>query len=92
MDIGSSPRRIYALTRLSYFAEIFKVDQVTSVPYQSVCRLIFLISLSCKYSIFEHMQTSSSGAPEHPRIQLIQNGTLISVQFGDAVALCARGP
>lgn len=36
-------------------------------------------------------QTLSSGAPEHPRIQLVQNGALISVQFGDAVALCARG-
>ena len=27
----------------------------------------------------------------HPRIQLIFNGALVSVQFGDAVALCARG-
>jgi nuclear pore complex protein Nup133 len=27
----------------------------------------------------------------HPRIQLIQGGLLISIQFGDAVAICARG-
>ena len=27
----------------------------------------------------------------HPRIQSIHNGALIAVQFGDAVALCARG-
>jgi nuclear pore complex protein Nup133 len=27
----------------------------------------------------------------HPRIQLLLEGILISVQFGDAVALCARG-
>ena len=27
----------------------------------------------------------------HPRIQLTFNGALVSVQFGDAVALCARG-
>jgi len=27
----------------------------------------------------------------HPRIQLIFNGALVSVQFGDAVAICARG-
>ncbi|KIM87137.1 hypothetical protein PILCRDRAFT_64451 [Piloderma croceum F 1598] len=69
MDVGSHPRRIYALIRLSYLADVFKVDEVRSVPYQS---------------------TSSSGAPEHPRIQLIQDGALICVQFGDAVALCAR--
>ncbi|KAF7967089.1 hypothetical protein HWV62_35891 [Athelia sp. TMB] len=69
MDIGSQPRRIYALIRLSHLVEVFKVDHVNSVPYQS---------------------TLSSGAPEHPRIQLIQDGALISVQFGDAVALCAR--
>jgi nuclear pore complex protein Nup133 len=27
----------------------------------------------------------------HPRIQLILGGVLVVVQFGDAVALCARG-
>ncbi len=27
----------------------------------------------------------------HPRIQLVYGGSIISVQFGDAVALCARG-
>jgi nuclear pore complex protein Nup133 len=27
----------------------------------------------------------------HPRIQLILGGAIVVVQFGDAVALCARG-
>ncbi|KAJ7940617.1 Non-repetitive/WGA-negative nucleoporin C-terminal-domain-containing protein [Mycena leptocephala] len=68
MDVGGV-RRIYALIRLSYLGEVFKVDGVRNVPYQS---------------------TSASGAPVHPRIQVLLDGQLISVQFGDAVALCAR--
>ncbi|KAJ6547586.1 hypothetical protein B0H19DRAFT_1266498 [Mycena capillaripes] len=68
MDIGGV-RRIYALVRLSYLGEVFKVDGVRNVPYQS---------------------TSTSGAPVHPRIQVLLDGQLISIQFGDAVALCAR--
>ncbi|KAF8212214.1 hypothetical protein K438DRAFT_1708496 [Mycena galopus ATCC 62051] len=68
MDIGGI-RRIYALIRLSYLGEVFKVDGVRNVPYQS---------------------TSASGAPVHPRIQVLLDGQLVSVQFGDAVALCAR--
>ncbi|KAJ7172457.1 methyltransferase type 11 [Mycena filopes] len=69
MDVGGGVRRIYALIRLSYLGEVFKVDGVQNVPYQS---------------------TSTSGAPVHPRIQVLLDGQLISVQFGDAVALCAR--
>ncbi|KAJ6502530.1 hypothetical protein C8R45DRAFT_622368 [Mycena sanguinolenta] len=68
MDVGGI-RRIYALVRLSYLGEVFKVDGVQKVPYQS---------------------TSASGAPVHPRIQVLLDGQLVSVQFGDAVALCAR--
>ncbi|KAF7363465.1 Methyltransferase type 11 [Mycena sanguinolenta] len=68
MDVGGI-RRIYALVRLSYLGEVFKVDGVQKVPYQS---------------------TSASGAPVHPRIQVLLEGQLVSVQFGDAVALCAR--
>jgi nuclear pore complex protein Nup133 len=89
MDIGAHPRRIYAVVRLSYLADAFKVDKVTSVPYQSV-RLPIPIPPRM-HPNHVNAQTSSSGAPEHPRIQLIQNGALICVQFGDAVALCARG-
>lgn len=37
------------------------------------------------------IQTSSSGAPMHPRIQSVRDGALIAIQFGDAIALCARG-
>ncbi|KAK0500496.1 hypothetical protein EDD18DRAFT_1307884 [Armillaria luteobubalina] len=36
-----------------------------------------------------YQSTSSSGAPMHPRLQLIQDGKLIAIQFGDAMALCA---
>ncbi|KAK0204765.1 hypothetical protein DFS33DRAFT_1322617 [Desarmillaria ectypa] len=36
-----------------------------------------------------YQSTSSSGAPMHPRLQLIQDGKLIVIQFGDAIALCA---
>ncbi|KAJ7905514.1 Non-repetitive/WGA-negative nucleoporin C-terminal-domain-containing protein [Mycena olivaceomarginata] len=68
MDVGGV-RRMYALIRLSYLGEVFKVDGVRKVPYQS---------------------TSASGAPVHPRIQVLLDGQLVSVQFGDAVALCAR--
>ncbi|KAJ7109426.1 hypothetical protein C8R44DRAFT_634983 [Mycena epipterygia] len=67
MDVGI--RRVYALIRLSYLGDVFKVHGVRNVPYQS---------------------TSASGAPVHPRIQVLLDGQLISVQFGDAVALCAR--
>jgi nuclear pore complex protein Nup133 len=35
MDVGAV-RRIYALIRLSYLGEVFKVDGVRNVPYQSV--------------------------------------------------------
>lgn len=68
MDVGGI-RRVYALIRLSYLGDVFKVEGVRNVPYQS---------------------TSASGAPVHPRIQVLLNGQLISIQFGDAVALCAR--
>ncbi|KAK0193758.1 Non-repetitive/WGA-negative nucleoporin C-terminal-domain-containing protein [Armillaria mellea] len=36
-----------------------------------------------------YQSTSSSGAPMHPRLQLIQDGKLVAIQFGDAIALCA---
>lgn len=46
MDIGSQPRRIYALIRLSHLVEVFKVDHVNSVPYQSVCSRPFLLDMA----------------------------------------------
>ncbi len=27
----------------------------------------------------------------HPRLQLIQDGKLVAIQFGDAITLCATG-
>ncbi|KAF5377077.1 hypothetical protein D9757_007737 [Collybiopsis confluens] len=37
-----------------------------------------------------YQSTSTSGAPMHPRIQILPNGLLVSIQFGDAVVLCGR--
>ncbi|THU89518.1 hypothetical protein K435DRAFT_969042 [Dendrothele bispora CBS 962.96] len=68
MDV-SNVKRIYALVQFSLIGDMFRVESVKSVPYQS---------------------TFSSGAPMHPRIQLLPEGLLASVQFGDAVVLCAR--
>nr|GAT53189.1 methyltransferase type 11 [Mycena chlorophos] len=67
--ISVEARRIYALLQLSYLSDVFRVDAVRDVPYQS---------------------TSASGAPMHPRVQVLLDGQLVSVQFGDAVALCSR--
>lgn len=44
MDVALQPRRIYVLIRVSYFASMFKVDSVSSVPYQSVSNIIILIN------------------------------------------------
>ncbi|KAG9226276.1 hypothetical protein CCMSSC00406_0003155 [Pleurotus cornucopiae] len=40
--------------------------------------------------IVPYQSTSASGAAMHARIQLISDGTLVTVQFGDVVAMCAR--
>lgn len=39
-------RRIYALAHLSSLDETFQVERVKSVPYQSVCTLLFIAYLS----------------------------------------------
>ncbi|EKM55617.1 uncharacterized protein PHACADRAFT_256352 [Phanerochaete carnosa HHB-10118-sp] len=36
-----------------------------------------------------YQSTSSSGAPMHARMQLLLEGSMIAIQFGDTVALCA---
>uniref|UniRef100_A0A0W0FLK8 Uncharacterized protein n=1 Tax=Moniliophthora roreri TaxID=221103 RepID=A0A0W0FLK8_MONRR len=69
-----SIRRIYALVQLAVMGDTFKLESVRGIPYQST----------------DVLQTSSSGAPMHPRIQLLPDGLLVTIQFGDAVALCAR--
>ncbi|EPQ58276.1 hypothetical protein GLOTRDRAFT_57100 [Gloeophyllum trabeum ATCC 11539] len=43
-----------------------------------------------KVAIVPYQTTSSSGAPMHARMKLLASGELMAVQFGDAVALCAR--
>ncbi|KIM49090.1 hypothetical protein M413DRAFT_95576 [Hebeloma cylindrosporum] len=62
-------------------------------------RLYALAELKPSISGFEvyrlnrvpYQTTSTPGPPVHPRIQLICQGSIIIVQFGDAVALCSRG-
>ncbi|KAK1236521.1 hypothetical protein PQX77_000214 [Marasmius sp. AFHP31] len=64
----------------------------------NIKRIYALVQLSLIGSTFKtesargipYQSTSSSGAPMHPRIQLLPDGLLVSIQFGDAVALCAR--
>lgn len=36
MAVMSQPRRIYALVRVSFVSNVFKVESATAVPYQSV--------------------------------------------------------
>ncbi|GBE81938.1 hypothetical protein SCP_0403120 [Sparassis crispa] len=37
-----------------------------------------------------YQSTARSGAPMHPRLQLMLGGQLVAIQFGDAVTICAR--
>ncbi|KAI0341587.1 hypothetical protein BDW22DRAFT_1358408 [Trametopsis cervina] len=73
------PKRIYCIIPIAFdmLTGTFSIDQqakIVKVPYQS---------------------TSSSGAPMHPRMQLLtkggaaSNGSIIAIQFGDTVVLCA---
>ncbi|KAG6874188.1 hypothetical protein C0995_003734 [Termitomyces sp. Mi166 len=82
-----SVRRVYALAHITFRENIFAVNTVRSVPYQSVSR-----SSSLSYSTqMDSWQTlTNSAAPMHPRIRLALDGALISIQFGDAVAFCSR--
>ncbi|KAF8625778.1 hypothetical protein AX15_005170 [Amanita polypyramis BW_CC] len=69
-----------------------------AVDLSGVRRIYALMRLTHVHDTFDvnkvmtvpYQSTSSSGAPMHPRIQLIFAGIVVIVQFGDAVALCAR--
>ncbi|TCD68905.1 hypothetical protein EIP91_009455 [Steccherinum ochraceum] len=37
-----------------------------------------------------YQSTSSSGAPTHPRLQLLAENKIVVIQFGDTVAICSR--
>ncbi|KAF9265417.1 methyltransferase type 11 [Marasmius fiardii PR-910] len=71
---------------------------IMAMDVGSIKRIYILVQLSLIGSTFKsesvrgipYQSTSSSGAPMHPRIQLLPDGLLVSIQFGDAVALCAR--
>ncbi|KDQ60778.1 hypothetical protein JAAARDRAFT_190924 [Jaapia argillacea MUCL 33604] len=61
-------------------------------------RIYAIVRLSNYSGIFKvdqvhgvpYQSTSSSGAPMHPRMKLISGGTLVGIQFGDAVTLTSR--
>lgn len=42
MEMLPQPRRIYAVLYLSFTGTFFVVDNVTGVPYQSVCTTAFI--------------------------------------------------
>ncbi|PPR00501.1 hypothetical protein CVT24_005524 [Panaeolus cyanescens] len=42
------------------------------------------------FTMVPYQTTNQPGPPVHPRIQHLFSGSIVSVQFGDAVALCAR--
>ena len=79
------PRRVYAILSFKYLPGTFQILRVQAVPYQSVCT-------SCPMVIpFAYrLQTSSSGAPIHPRVQVVIPEHLLAVQFGDAVTICSQ--
>lgn len=83
----SGTRRVFALVRLSVYGDTFKIESTKTVPYQTVSQC----SLSFASSFLTFLKTATSGAPTHPRIQFLANGAVVVVQFGDAVALIARG-
>ncbi|KAL0946843.1 hypothetical protein HGRIS_013011 [Hohenbuehelia grisea] len=73
-------------------------DGAMSVNLSSVRRIYALVSLESQGASFAvesvrsvpYQSTSMSGAPMHPRIRLLRGGPLVSIQFGDVVAICAR--
>ncbi|KAF8654069.1 hypothetical protein AX16_003602 [Volvariella volvacea WC 439] len=80
---------------LSYAGE--EVDTFMALDLKGIRRVYVLMRLTHSNSTFTvdnvktvPYQSTSTGAPMHPRIRLIDGGTLVSIQFGDAVALCAR--
>ncbi|CDO69523.1 hypothetical protein BN946_scf184785.g28 [Trametes cinnabarina] len=43
-----------------------------------------------KVQAVPYQSTSSSGAPMHPRLQVVTPQKLVAIQFGDAVTICAQ--
>ncbi|KIK57777.1 hypothetical protein GYMLUDRAFT_45965 [Collybiopsis luxurians FD-317 M1] len=80
------------------YAGLEEVDMM-AMDMTGIRRIYTLVQLSPSGDSFKvdavrgvpYQSTSSSGAPMHPRIQILPDGLLVSIQFGDAVALCARG-
>ncbi|KAI0636924.1 Non-repetitive/WGA-negative nucleoporin C-terminal-domain-containing protein [Trametes polyzona] len=43
-----------------------------------------------KVQAVPYQSTSSSGAPMHPRLQIVVPAKLVAIQFGDAVTICSQ--
>ena len=81
--------RLYAFVELERSDVGFIVKVVKGVPYQTVSCQPFLMTINPL--LICRSQTSQPGPPVHPRIHPVSEGAMVSIQFGDAVALCARG-
>ncbi|TFK42541.1 hypothetical protein BDQ12DRAFT_732185 [Crucibulum laeve] len=62
------------------------VRRIYSLATISVLRDFFKVE---NIKSVPYQSTFTSGVNVHPRIQLLYEGSLVSVQYGDAVALCA---
>lgn len=87
-EFATNPRRVYAIVYLRHLPGAFTITKVQAVPYQSV-----RYRDPSKYVLrsLRALQTSSSGAPMHPRLQVVVPEKLIAIQFGDTVTICAQG-
>ncbi|EIW51716.1 uncharacterized protein TRAVEDRAFT_136690 [Trametes versicolor FP-101664 SS1] len=68
--------------------------ELTTHP-RRVYAIVYLRHLPGAYTVTNvravpYQSTSSSGAPMHPRLQIIVPEKLIAIQFGDAVTICAQ--
>ncbi|KAI0748169.1 Non-repetitive/WGA-negative nucleoporin C-terminal-domain-containing protein [Daedaleopsis nitida] len=68
--------------------------QVTTQP-RRVYAIAYLRHLPGSFQILKvqavpYQSTSSSGAPMHPRLQIVVPEKLVAIQFGDAVTICAQ--
>ncbi|OSX65290.1 hypothetical protein POSPLADRAFT_1054050 [Postia placenta MAD-698-R-SB12] len=83
------------LLLISYAAQEEESAMDPNVPPR---RIHALVRLSCgqpapvvtSVQSVPYQSTLLTGAPMHPRMNMILDGELVAVQFGDAVTLCAR--
>lgn len=76
----------FVLVRLSAQRDTFVIENIKAVPYQSVSE-----RFPCQLfgALISGTKISASDSPS--RIQFLNGGAIIIVQFSNAVALVARG-